>query len=393
MVGLTLCMSLGARNTARWAVLLAPLMLPGAIRAVTMPGNDAVLLASTAPGYAPGMVITTGERLTLPDGASATLLFRSGRMLRIRGPFEGALPAAETQSETGPSAAKGLLMQGVDAAVIGGTRAISAARLRTAPDNVRVDPQRSDTYCLKSDDFVWIRRPNEDGGSYSLRRRGNTRALQWPAGVARIPWPDDVPIEDDDRFEFITNGAAKVTVTFRIMENRPASDAAWVAEGILRGCRDQFDAALEQLSKAVVAPELWLTSDHGRAPVYHPGEPIQVTVQSSTDGYLYCMRAWNLDGAMPVFPTSASNDARVRSAVPVAISGPQQSEELRAGRVGTEQIRCWLTDRNVSADLPRSFFTPSAGHSSDPLAADFDRAFAGGGSSRTAKTSLTFRIE
>lgn len=381
------------RLTVRCAVLLAPLALAPALHAAAMPG-DAVLLSSTAPGYVPGMVITAGERLALPDGASATLLFRSGAMLRIRGPFEGALNAAEGRSEpdAGPGLAKGLQMQGVDAAVIGGTRAVSATRLRTAPENVRVDPQRSDTYCVKPDDFIWIRRPAEGGGSYGLRRRGNMRALQWPVGVLRIPWPDDVLIEDNDRFEFIVDGTAKVTATFRIMKDRPASDAAWVAEGILRGCRDQFDAALEQLGRAVVPPELWLTTNHGHAPVYRAGEAIQVTVQSNADGYLYCVRAW-LDRAVPVFPTPVTNDARVRGAVPVSIPGLHGGAELQAGRAGTEQIRCWLTDRDVSADLPPGFVPAAAGRQPDPLAADLDRAFAGMGGNRLAKVSLTLRIE
>ncbi len=406
MVRLTLCTTLGAalaafrrraalpaRLPGRSVALLAPLAFAPALHAAAMPG-DAVLLSSTAPGYVPGVVITAGERLALPDGASATLLFRSGAMLRIRGPFEGALNAAEGRSEpdAAPGLAKGLQMQGVDAAVIGGTRAVSAPRLRTAPDTVRVDPQRSDTYCVKPDDFVWIRRPAEESGSYGLRRRGNMRALQWPVGVLRMPWPDDVLIEDNDRFEFIVDGAAKVTATFRVMENRPASDAAWVAEGILRGCRDQFDAALEQLGRAVVPPELWVTTDHGRAPVYRAGEAIQVTVQSNMDGYLYCVRAW-LDKAVPVFPTPAMSDARVRGAVPVSIPGLHGGTEPQSGRAGTEQIRCWLTDRDVSADLPPGFMPAAAERRPDPLAADFDKAFAGLGGTHPAKASLTLRIE
>lgn len=95
-----------------------------------------------------------------------------------------------------------------------------------------------------------------------------------------------MPIENDERFEFVGNGAVKVAATFRVMENRPLSNAACVAEGTLRGCRDQFDPALEQLAKAVASHELWLTTDHGRAPAYHPGELTQVIVQSSSDGYL-----------------------------------------------------------------------------------------------------------
>ena len=166
----------GARSfTLRCAALIAALALSPMLRAGAAASEDAVLLSSTAPGYVPGMVITAGDRLTLPDGASATLLFRSGQMLRIRGPFEGALSAAEGRSgETAPGLARALQMQGVDAAVIGGTRAASAAPPRVAPDDVRIDPQRSGTYCLKSGDSVWIGRP-ADGAAATPCAEGATR--------------------------------------------------------------------------------------------------------------------------------------------------------------------------------------------------------------------------
>ena len=53
--------------------------------------DDAVLLASTVPGYVPGMVVSSTDRLSVPEGASATLLFQSGEMMRLGGPFEGTL--------------------------------------------------------------------------------------------------------------------------------------------------------------------------------------------------------------------------------------------------------------------------------------------------------------
>lgn len=380
--------------TVRCLALFTALMLSPVTHAGATAGEDAVLLSSTAPGYVPGMVITPSDRLALPDGASATLLFRSGQMLRIRGPFEGALTAADSRSgEAAPSLAEALRMQGVDAAVIGGTRAFAAPRPRTAPDDVPVDPQRSGTYCLKSGDSVWISRPAEEGGGFGLRRRGNTRALQWPAGAARIPWPDDVPIEDGDHFEFVVDGAPKVTATFRIMEGRPASDAAWVAEGILRGCRDQFDGVLRQLGKEVVSPELWLTTGHGRVPVYRPGEPIRITVQSDVDGYLYCVLARGPDDAIPVFPNGAVDGARIHGAVPVSIPGFRRRGTVRAGSEGTEQIRCWLADRDISAELPYGFFVPSPERLPDRLAADLDKVFASVGGSRISTASLTVRVE
>ncbi|HJS84284.1 MAG TPA: hypothetical protein VJ779_02360, partial [Acetobacteraceae bacterium] len=91
----------------RRAAFVAALLLASLPPARATAGGDAVLLSSTAPGYVPGMVITASDRLALPDGASATLLFRSGQMLRIRGPFDGALNAAEASSgEAAPAVAK-----------------------------------------------------------------------------------------------------------------------------------------------------------------------------------------------------------------------------------------------------------------------------------------------
>src|SRR3954466_9113079 len=62
-----------------------------ALAASSAMADDAVLLASTVPGYVPGMVVSSKDRLSVPDGASATLLFQSGEMLRLSGPYEGTL--------------------------------------------------------------------------------------------------------------------------------------------------------------------------------------------------------------------------------------------------------------------------------------------------------------
>ena len=120
--------------------------------------EDAVLLATTVPGYTPGMVVASTVRLSVPDGASATLLFRSGGMLRLRGPFEGTLE--QQRAGTGETSIAMLAdmfrMRGVDAAVIGGTRSVSPTRAVEAMDDVEVDPQRSGTYCVEPATTVWI---------------------------------------------------------------------------------------------------------------------------------------------------------------------------------------------------------------------------------------------
>src|ERR1700679_3206014 len=66
--------------------------------------DDAVLLTSTVPGYVPGMVVSATDRLSVPEGASATLLFQSGEMMRLGGPFEGTLGQQQVKA-TGNSVA------------------------------------------------------------------------------------------------------------------------------------------------------------------------------------------------------------------------------------------------------------------------------------------------
>src|SRR5208283_420062 len=123
--------------------------------------EDAVLLASTVPGYVPGMVVSSTDRLSVPDGASATLLFQSGEMLRLRGPFEGTLAQQQPVADNGGAATfvDMFRMHGVDATVIGGTRSTGSTRSSPALDDVQVDPERSGTYCVEPATSVWITRP------------------------------------------------------------------------------------------------------------------------------------------------------------------------------------------------------------------------------------------
>src|SRR5664279_600177 len=209
-------MMLRIPNCLSRAVLCAGLAVAslgfGAARA-----EDAVLIASTVPGYVPGMVVSSADRLSLPEGASATLLFQSGETLRLRGAFEGTLGQQQPAAATGGAAvlADMFRMHGVDATVIGGTRSTGPARPGPGLDDVQVDPERSGTYCVEPSTSVWITRPAGEAGAYALRRKGSSRTLAWPAGAQRMEWPGDVPIDDGSRFEITTGSAALATVTFR----------------------------------------------------------------------------------------------------------------------------------------------------------------------------------
>jgi hypothetical protein len=380
--------------------LCAGLAAAAALAVVSQPAcaEDAVLLASTVPGYVPGMVVSANDKLNVPDGASATLLFQSGEMLRLTGPFEGTL--GQQQVKPGESSVSMLAdlfrMHGVDATVIGGTRATGGTGSRISIDDVLVDAQHSGTYCIEPSTSVWVTRANGDSRVYAVRHKGSSRTLGWPAGAERTEWPADVPIEDGSQFEISADGAARATVTFRAMPsavtNGAANGAGTVASGILLGCHDQFDIELRRVSRSVVRPELWMTSDHGRRPTYRAGEPVALTVMADTDGYLYCFAATADGNTVPIFPAGAVDGAQIRGSVALSIPGGRQSAGLKAVP-GTQQIHCWLADRDITPELPHALLGPSTVRVPDQIAGDLDGLFSRIGGTRIETDVLTVTAE
>ena len=135
-----------------------------------------------------------------------------------------------------------------------------------------------------------------------------------------MEWPADVPIDDGSQFEIAIDGAARATVTFRAMppSGQRSRDGC---TGLLLGCHEQFDDELRRVSRSAARPELWMTSDHGRRPTYHPGEPVALTVMADTDGYLYCVAAREDGSATPIFPAGAVDGAQMRGSVALSIPG------------------------------------------------------------------------
>lgn len=354
--------------------------------------EDAVLLASTVPGYVPGMVVLSSDRLSVPDGASATLLFESGGMLRLRGPFDGTF--GQQQAKAGESSVAMLAdmfrLHGVDATVIGGTRSTGPTRSSEALEEVLIDPQRSGTYCVDPATSVWISRPATEHSVYALQRMGKNRTLGWPTDALRIEWPADVPIDDGSQFEIAADGAARTTVTFHVM---PATTGApRVAKGVLFGCHDQFDDELRHIGRSAATRELWMTTDRGRRPAFHAGEPIVLTVMSDVDGYLYCV-ATNDDGrATPIFPAGAVDGAQLRGSSPLSIPGRRQLAGLTAFP-GLARINCWLADRDITPELPHALLGAPAERLPDQLAGDLDRLFSRIGGTRIAADAVTVKVE
>jgi len=228
------------------AALLGPMRQGGA--------EEAIVLSSTAPGYAPGSAVADGQALRLPERTSLTLLFRSGEMLRLRGPLDRSLTQlrASGRETSLQSLAAALRVSGVDAAVIGGTRA--AARPRGEDDDVLVAFERTATYCLAPTTPLWLTRASTGPLVVGLKRGGTLREVRFPEAADRIEWPADVLIEDGDTITFVAeNGAPHGSAIFRKVD--ASSDLAWLAQLGLLGCTDQFKATRSELEARKVLPE------------------------------------------------------------------------------------------------------------------------------------------
>jgi hypothetical protein len=236
----------------RMALALAAAAVCGAAFARA---EEAVLVSSTVPGYASGSVLSDGQILDLPAGASATLLFRSGAVVRLRGPYEGRFDAAKPGAA--PEGAEGLVQalrgQGVDATVVGATRGFiaPAARASMSGGSVTVEVKTSAIYCVGSKDTLWLHNAAQGWRTIKLRRGKSVREVAWPEGAERIEWPTDLGVEDGDRFEILDPaGAVAATLIFHRMAPTPSA-TAWIAAGLLSGCRTQAEPALQELAREI----------------------------------------------------------------------------------------------------------------------------------------------
>jgi hypothetical protein len=219
--------------------------------------EDAVLVSSSVTDYVPGTIISDTQKLSLPDGANAVFLFRSGEMLALKGPFDGSLVAANTKSGASGVEAliKALRSEGIDASAVGATRSINPlVRLATAGQRVMIDPHRSAIYCIGAADTLWLRRPAGATATAQLRRRGSVRTVAWPGNATQIEWPADLIVEDGDRFETL-DAAGKPVASIILRRLEPGkSDAAWIAASFLLGCHDQAEPALRALAHDIEQP-------------------------------------------------------------------------------------------------------------------------------------------
>ncbi|WP_372395002.1 DUF4384 domain-containing protein [Azospirillum sp. HJ39] len=355
---------------------------------------EAVVVASSAPGYAQGQLVPDGQAVRLPDGANATLLFANGRLLRLRGPFDG-VPGDRPDSASAGHATAARAGPGDDRFMqsdLGAARALGNPLDAALDRALALDPALSGTQCVKAGTTPLLRRPAEPGLDRLVLQDagGNSGApVSWSGG-ATVPWPQALPLADGADIRALRpDGSTLGTLHVRMVE--AAGGAALAVRMASAGCTGQIGAAMAALRDATLPLDLSVSADRGPAAAYRPGEDIRLRIRTDRDAHLYCYLRNARAQLIPIFPAGAMRSAQVAGNAPLDLPGDRMPLPLRAGDgPGDLEVRCIAARRNLDDEMPgrADAFRPLA----EDAAVQLDRAVARLRDTEVASAQLILKI-
>ena len=135
--------------------------------------------------------------------------------------------------------------------------------------------------------------------------------------------------------------------------------------------------------------DLYLATDRGRYPVYRPGEPIRLVLQTSRDAYTYC---WLKDGrgrVVPLFPNTAAETRPVPGGLTLRLRGEGQAGVTAEPAFDEAELRCMAGGAPLAPDLVQSFLDAAGRALPGPLAERLDAAMVGADDSTVRGVVLT----
>jgi hypothetical protein len=219
------------------AVALSALALPAA-------AADLVVVASTAPGVAPGSIVKSDAVLNIPAGAAVTLISAAGKTVTLKGPH--AAPPGTGGGGAGSAdliASLSGLLKGPEreSGALGTMRAVALPAAPTDP--WVIDVGQSGDHCVAAAGVATLWRGSSGPARVVsiIDLKDNRQVdVDWPAGAATLAWPAQLALADGGRYLARMKGAttsARLTV-HRVPADLPtdAHRAAWMAD---HGCRPQ----------------------------------------------------------------------------------------------------------------------------------------------------------
>ena len=199
----------------------------------------------------PGRMVGLDDAISLPAGARLSLLNQAGRLVLVKGPFDGplslAVPPSDDAGDPGVMQKIGDLMKGEDSVVaFGAARAVASQTPVAVPDATLISVMADGQRCLVSREPQLWRSDAKAATRLTLRAPGGrTQTLDWPAGKDRIALPP--AFIADSSIVIADMGASEVTMTFNVLpadKRNLAQILAWLGE---RRCLGQAVALLKTL--------------------------------------------------------------------------------------------------------------------------------------------------
>ncbi len=244
--------------------LMPALALIASLMFASLPASAAELLVvidaqQAGAGLQPGQTVGLDDAISLPAGARLSLLNQAGRLVLVKGPFDGplaqAVAASSDAGDPGVMHKIGDLMKGEDSIVsFGAARAVSGQKLVEVPNATFISVMADGQRCLISRGPQLWRSDATGAARLALKGPGGSKqTLDWPAGKDRIALPS--AFIADSSIVIADMGAGEVTMTFNVLpadKRNLAQILAWLGE---RRCLGQATALLKALRQEALRAE------------------------------------------------------------------------------------------------------------------------------------------
>ncbi len=325
-------------------------------------GAAFVVISSTADSLKKGDRVAPKQSISVPTGTRVVLMDGDGKVMTVRGPFNGAPGTGESSGIIGRLSEA--LSQSSDAPRrIGAFRGVGKGIGLSGGGMVdpwAIDAAQSGNWCVAAERGVTLA-----GGPFAVDSvtiemlPGGPKAdVPWARSQTSVQWPASVPVKNGAAYQ-IRYGATATSVTLHLLTRKTASPgqvALWMAE---RGCQSQAAAMIDSLERGVAGRLFDLEVGGDRAQgAYRIGEELKLSVRPSRDAYVYCFYKDVAGEVTKIFPSQYDSSARVAAGAQ-SIPAPSWEAPMQlTGPAGQAEVRCFAVDKDASAQLPAEIGKP-----------------------------------
>ncbi|MEC9344723.1 MAG: hypothetical protein VYB54_00760 [Pseudomonadota bacterium] len=238
---MTLMFASGLKRAIRRTLAGAAL---AAMTVCTATAAEVIVLESTVAAFSPGVSLPANGVVSLPAGASISVLDSNGATRTITGPYSGPV-AADAPGDGGVLSVLSQLVKEEDRerSMLGAVRAFSKSDVLRDP--LAIDVSENGTFCLPPGQAPVFWRPEklDIDTRFSIRNWGTNAdplIAYWKKGDRVLGWPPHVPIGDGETF-LLKVEAAQTAAEVTILRMPPSVNSdleqiVWLAQ---HGCRPQ----------------------------------------------------------------------------------------------------------------------------------------------------------